>query len=103
MRTMVRFKFAPEGGNEVIRSGKIDKVFQGIMEYLKPEAAYFYLEGGQRGGLMVFDMTDASQVAEVVERFSFGLNANIELMPVMNGDDLHKGLSSVQQIVQQYG
>ena len=103
MRTMVKFKFAAESGNEVIRSGKIDKVIQGIMEHLKPEAAYFYPEGGQRGGLMVFDMTDSSQVAEVVERFCFGLNANIELTPVMNGEDLQKGLSGVQGIIQQYG
>ena len=103
MRTMVKFKFAAEVGNQVIRTGKIEKVLQGIMEYLKPEAAYFYPEDGQRAGLMVFDMQDASQVAEVVERFAFGLNASIELTPVMNGDDLQKGLSGVPGIIQQYG
>ena len=103
MRTMVKFRFAVEPGNEVIRTGKIEKVFQGIMEHLKPEAAYFYPEGGQRAGLMVFDMTDSSQVAEVAERFFFGLNASIEMTPVMNGEDLQNGLSGVPGIIQQYG
>ena len=103
MRMMVRFSFPPDPGNEVIRSGKINKVFQMLGEYLKPEAAYFFPEGGQRAGLFVFDMQDPSQVAGVVERFSFGLEASIEMTPVMNAEDLMKGLADIEDIVKNYG
>ena len=86
-----------------MRTGKIEKVFQGILEELKPEAAYFFPEGGERAGLFVVDMKESSQVAEIAERFFFGLNARIEMVPVMSAEDLQKGLSGVQGIIQRYG
>ena len=42
MRMMLKFRFPVETGNEAIRSGKVAKVFERIMEELKPEAAYFF-------------------------------------------------------------
>ena len=32
-----------------------------------------------------------------------GLNAKIELIPVMNGEDLQKGLSGVSDTIDRYG
>ena len=40
---------------------------------------------------------------EIAERFFFGLNARIEMVPVMDAEDLQKGLSEVQGIIQRYG
>jgi hypothetical protein len=48
-------------------------------------------------------MTASSQVVEVAERFFFGLNAKVEMMPVMALEDLEQGLSSIEGIVQRYG
>ena len=47
MRIMVKFSFPVEAGNAAIRSGKVEKVFQQLLEDLKPEAGYFYPEGGE--------------------------------------------------------
>ena len=49
------------------------------------------------------DMKESSQVAEIAERFFFGLNARIEMVPVMTPEDLKIGLSGVQGIIQRYG
>lgn len=38
-------------------------------------------------------MTDPSQIVQSVEPFFLGLSASIELVPVMNADDLRKGLA----------
>jgi len=46
---------------------------------------------------------DSSQIADIAERLFFGLNAKIELVPVMTADDLRKGLSGVQGTIQRYG
>jgi hypothetical protein len=73
------------------------------MSDLKPEAAYLYAEQGERGGTLVFDMQDATWVAGVIERFSFGLEAKVELFPVMTPDDLQKALANIGDIVQNYG
>jgi hypothetical protein len=103
MRVMIKFAFPVQAGNDAMRTGKIEKVFQGIFEELKPETAYFFPEGGERAGLFVVDMKESSQVAEIAERFFFGLNARIEMVPVMAAEDLQKGLSGVQGIIQRYG
>jgi hypothetical protein len=39
----------------------------------------------------------------IAERFFFGLNAKIEMVPVMAADDLRKALSGVQGTIQRYG
>lgn len=103
MRVMVKFQIPVESGNQTIRTGRIAKFFESIMSDLKPEAAYFFPESGLRAGLFVIDMKDNSEVAGVVERFSFGLNASVELTPVMNGEDLQRGLADIETIVKNYG
>ncbi len=100
---MVKFSVPVEAGNAAIRSGKLEKVFEQLLEDLKPEAGYFYPGGGERAGFFIVNMEDSWQVADTVERFFFGLNAKVELTPVMNGEDLHKALSGVPNIVENYG
>jgi hypothetical protein len=103
MRVMVKFSVPTDSGNVAIRSGKLEKVLHQIVEELKPEAAYFYPEGGERGGFLVLNMQDSSQIASIAERFFIGLNAKVQLVPVMGPDDLQKALSGLQAIAQRYG
>jgi len=65
MRVTITFRFAVDPGNDLIKSGKIGQIFGNLIEDLKPEAAYFFPENGQRGGLMVINMDDSSQLAQV--------------------------------------
>lgn len=103
MRVMVKFWFPTESGNDAIRSGKVQKVMEQIVEDLKPEAAYFFLDDGVRSGFFIVDMGESWQVADTVERFFFGLNANVALTPVMNGEDLQKALAGIPGTVERYG
>ena len=68
-----------------------------IMSKLKPEAAYFAPLDGKRSGMIFFDVAEPSQIVEAVEPFFLNLNAAVELVPVMNGDDLRKGLAKASQ------
>src|SRR6476619_5303973 len=99
MRMMIKFSFAVDAGNEAIRSGKVGKVIHQIAEELKPEAAYFCPQGGDRAGFFVVDMQDSSQVVEIAERFFFGLNAKVELTPVMAVAEIEKGLVAVPGLI----
>ena len=103
MRVMVTFSFPAESGNSVVRSGKIAEIFGNLMADLKPESAYLYPVGGQRGGHFIVNMTDSSQVAGIAERFWHGLKANVEMTPVMAPDDLQKGLSHMDEIIKKFG
>jgi hypothetical protein len=94
MRTMLKAQMPAEKGNQALQNGMLPKVMNGFMQEFKPEAAYFFPENGKRTCLMVFDMRDPSQMPVIVERFFMELNAEVTLTPVMNAEDLKKGLEA---------
>jgi hypothetical protein len=100
---MVTFSFDAEGGNAVVRSGKIKEIFGGLVADLKPEAVFLYPVGGQRGGHFIINMTDSSEVGGVAERFWHALSADVEITPVMTPDDLQKAMSGMGEIVKKFG
>jgi hypothetical protein len=97
MRMMLRFTLPVEKGNQAFNDGSLGRTMESIMSKLKPEAAYFAPLDGKRCGMMFFDLAEPSQIVEVVEPFFLNLNAAVELVPVMNGDDLRKGLAKTSQ------
>ena len=97
MRMMLRFTLPVEKGNQAFNDGSLGRTMESIMSKLKPEAAYFAPLDGKRSGMIFFDVADPSQIVEAVEPFFLNLNAAVELVPVMNGDDLRKGLAKASQ------
>lgn len=72
----------------------IQKVIGGFVGQVKPEAAYFYTDHGKRAASVICDMKDSASIPSIVEPFFLGLNAETSLTPVMNLDDLEKGLAA---------
>ncbi len=95
MRMMMKVSIPAEGGNKAIKDGTLPKTMAGFMEQHKPEAAYFTSTGGDRTAYFVFDLKDAASIPSVAEPFFNGLNAKIEISPVMNAEDLKVGLDRV--------
>jgi hypothetical protein len=91
---MARISIPVEAGNRGIQSGSLQKVMQQTAERWKPEAMYFTTFDGKRTAFIVFDMPDSSAVPQFAEPFFMELDADVQLAPVMNGDDLQKGLSA---------
>ena len=95
MRMMLKSTIPIEKGNQAFKDGSLGRTLESMMNKLKPEAAYFAPSDGKRGGMMFFDLAEPSQIIEVAEPLFSNLNAAIELVPVMNGDDLRKGIAKV--------
>ena len=93
MRMMLQFAIPVERGNETVADGTIGRTFDALIEELEPEAAYFFTEDGERAGLMVFDMTDQAQCPRIAERLFRDLDAAVRFQPVLNPDDLRRGLT----------
>ena len=93
MRMMLRVTIPVEAGNQAIKDGTLPRTMQSTMERLKPEAAYFLAEDGRRTALFFFDMQDVSGIPPMVEPLFMGMNAAVTIVPVMNADDLQKGLA----------
>ena len=60
---------------------------------VKPEAAYFLPNDGHRTATFIVDMQSSSQVPALVEPLFQWMGANVDVIPVMNFDDLKKGIS----------
>lgn len=97
MRTMMRVIIPVEPGNAAIKSGRLPQVLTETMGRMKPEAAYFTADKGTRTAYFVLDVKDQSEMPSLAEPFFMEFNASVEFMPVMNADDLKKGLSQVTQ------
>ena len=95
MRMMLRWTVPVERGNETIRDGSLATAIESLLEDLKPEAAYFWPENGERAGMMVFDMADTTQIPQIAEPLFMTLDASVEFVPVMNADDLKTALEKV--------
>ena len=95
MRMMIRIKIPVEKGNQAINDGTLQKTITEALERLKPEAAYFFPESGIRTSFMVVDIKDSSEIPSIAEPFFAKLSAAVEIFPVMNAEDLKKGLSKI--------
>ena len=96
MRALLKVTVPVEAGNKTITDGTLPRVIQSTIEMLRPEAAYFYVAQGHRTGLMFFDLKDPGQIPVICEPLFQGLNAAIEIIPVMNPQDLQAGLTQAQ-------
>lgn len=92
MRMMMRILVDTDAGNCAIKDGSMAGIIQEVLTGLKPEAAYFYTEGGQRASMVVFDLHDVSEIPPLTEPLFQELGAKISFTPVMSGDDLQNGL-----------
>jgi len=95
MRMMLKFTLPVEKSNAAINDGSLARTMETVLGKLKPEAAYFAPLEGKRAGMIFFDLADPSQIVETVEPFFLSLDASTELVPVMNAEDLRKGLAKV--------
>ena len=94
MRMMMKVTIPVEAGNKAFKDGSLAHVLQTTAERLKPEATYFLADEGQRSALYFFDMQDTSQIPSIAEPLFTGLGAAVTLSPVMNADDLQKGVAA---------
>jgi len=95
MRVLLKAALDTERANEAIRSGKMPQLMEEAIGQLRPEAAYFTLDHGRRTAYLVIDVQDSSEMPKIGEPFFLDFGAEIELTPVMNREDLARGLSQL--------
>ena len=99
---MLKVNMHLETANELARQGKLGSTIQSILADLKPEAAYFVEDNGQRTGLIFFHMTDSSEIPKIAEPWFLALNATLTLKPAMNPEDLGKAVPHIEAAVKKF-
>lgn len=103
MRMMMKVTMPVETGNDAARKGALGTTVQKILAEMKPEAAYFAEDGGQRTGYIFFDMTDSSQLPTVAEPWFLAFNASLTVRPAMTPQDLANAAQGIQRAVENFG
>ena len=93
MRVLVRVIFPTEAGNRALKDPNFIKNIQAFIDNYKAEAAFFTPSNGDRSVNFIIDMPSSDMMATIAEPF-FQMGARVEVQPVMNFEDLKKGLSA---------
>lgn len=83
-----------DAGNRAMRDGTLQKTLMSVADMIKPETVYFAPENGKRTAYFFFDMQDSSLLPQVTEPLFLELNAEVTFTPVMNQEELQKGLQN---------
>lgn len=97
MRTLLKAVVDVEAGNKAVSDGTMGEILASVFEMVKPEASYFFPENGKRSAWIIFDLKDPSQIPLITEPLFLRFKADVSFTPVMNLEDLQRGLRSMAE------
>ena len=100
MRMLMQVKIPHEPFNSYVKDGTVEAKMKKVLDAIKPEAAYFFAPTGTRGGIVIVDLTDPSQIPSLAEPWFLTFNADVRIEPCMTPADLAK--SGIGQIGKQW-
>ncbi|MFF2777674.1 hypothetical protein ACFVU3_22505 [Streptomyces sp. NPDC058052] len=95
MRMLLKVEMNTESSNDLIRQGAVQGLMEEALGRIRPEAAYFTVENGCRTGYFFFDLAETSDMPAIAEPFFMRLGAKVHYSPVMNPEELAKGLGQI--------
>ena len=98
----MKIKVPTESGNDIIGDPTFGEKMDAILKDVGAEAAYFTTVDGHRGGYIVVNMKDASQMPAIAEPFFLWQNATVEFLPVMTPEDLAKAGPSIAAAIRKW-
>jgi len=96
MRVLVRAMIPTAAGNKMVKDPNFLKSIKDYIEKFNCEAAYFTEVNGNRTMVFVLDLPSPDMIPAIAEPLFQGYEANVEIHPAMNLDDLKKSISSMQ-------
>jgi hypothetical protein len=97
MRVLVRAIIPTVAGNKMVKDPNFLKNLEDYIQKFNCEATYFTDVNGNRTMVFVLDLPSPDMIPDIVEPLFQGFDANVEIHPAMNLDDLKKAISRMQQ------
>ena len=96
MRVLVRAMIPTTAGNKMVKDPNFLKSIEDYTKKFNCEASYFTAVNGNRTMVFVLDLSSQDMIPAVAEPLFQGFDANVEIHPAMNLNDLKKAISSMQ-------
>ena len=93
MRMMVLNLLFPSKRNQAFKDGSLGKTLGSIMKKLNRRPLTSGPSDGKRSGMIFLILLSHHQGVDIVEPLFSKLNAAVEIVPVMDGDDQRKGIA----------
>ena len=92
MRFLIHARIPTEDGNKMVQDPNFLRKLETYINKVKAEATYFFEANGNRIAAFIVDIQNADQIPVLAEPLFSGMGAHVEFHPVMNLDDLKKGI-----------
>ena len=102
MRFLLKLSSPIKAGNNALSDPQFGAKMQKYLQDIKAETAYFTLVDGHRGGYIVVNIDDPSQIPALAEPLFFWQEASLELIPVMLPEDLAKSGPAIEAAVKEW-
>ena len=94
MRFLIRARIPAEPGNKMVQDTGFMTKLEEYINKVKPEASYFMPIDGQRSMAFIVNIERNDQIPAIAEQL-FQWGATVDVIPVMNFDDLKRGLQNI--------
>lgn len=91
MRMLMQVQWPNEPFGAAVRDGTAGKKMQKILAAIQPEIAYFTEDEGRRGGVMVVNIDDPSQIPSLAEPWFLTFHAEVKFRVAMTPEELARG------------
>jgi hypothetical protein len=96
MRFVMHISLPVEKFNQAVRDGTAGQKLGRILEETRPEAAYFCAKDGKRGGYLIVNISEPSEMPRFAEPWFLNFDATVEFLPTMTPEDLQRaGLDQI--------
>jgi hypothetical protein len=100
---LLKVSIPVETGNAAAKAGKLGPTIERILSEIKPEAAYFAEDNGERTGYIFFDMKESSELPAIAEPWFLAFSAKVTVRPAMTPQDLAKAAPSIEKAAKAHG
>lgn len=96
MQMIMEVELPNEPFNSLLKKGTVGHTLQGVLDEIKPNAAYFSEQDGQRGAFLLVDVPDPARIPALAEPFFVRFDASVKFRVCMTPEDLARsGLEEI--------
>lgn len=102
MRFLLKATIPVESGNAFVKDPNFQQRMEQVMGDIRPEAAFFTIENGQRTIYFIVDVQGVEDMPRIAEPLWLSWNADVTMLPVFIPEDFEKSMPVFEELVKKY-